>query len=238
MAIVLFLVSLVFVAAAVLAALKFDVIYNLVKIGDSAERQMHLANKAALIVTAAMALVLQIIHVAKLNKTKLGLTIVAQIAAIGLILLSDFVLIQIYKFSDIFAWGIALGAFGFMLMYIIWQSSADPDFPEEAASALGKSLSTFAIALIFLALPCIFAEKITTFIQVVLVILMAVGMIAGMIWDKTDEWEARAWITTGIYAASQVILGIVFAIVNAIFGMISVGGIIAGIIIILSLIHI
>lgn len=231
-AIVLFLVSLVFVAAAVLAALRFDVIYNLVQIGDSAERQMHLANKAALVITAGMALVYQIINVAKLNKSKLGATIVAQIAAIGLIILSDFVLIQLYNFSDIIAWGIAIGAFGFMLMYLIWQAAADPDFSDEAFAALGKSLSTFGIALLFLALPSIFSEKITPFMQVVLIIFMVAAMIGSMVWDKMEEGSCRAWLTTGIYAAIQLVLGILFAILNALFGSITILGVIVAIVVV------
>lgn len=206
-AVVLFLVSLLFVAGAVLAALKFEVVYQFIKIGDSAERQMHLANKAALIVTAAMALVLQIIHVAKLNKTKLGITIVAQIASIGLVLLSDFLLLT-GIFSDIFAWGVAIGAVGFMVAYMIWELTADYD---EALAALGKSLSTFVIALLYIALSYAIArETITKFIQIMLIIIMVVAMVVGVVWDKLDEWEARSWITTGVHLLAEIALLIVF----------------------------
>ena len=214
-AVVLFLVSLLFVAGAVLAALKFEVVYQFIKIGDSAERQMHLANKAALIVTAAMELVLQIIHVAKLNKTKLGITIVAQIASIGLVLLSDFLLLT-GIFSDIFAWGVAIGAVGFMVAYMIWELTADYD---EALAALGKSLSTFVIALLYIALSYAIArETITKFIQIMLIIIMVVAMVVGVVWDKLDEWEARSWITTGVHLLAEIALLIVFSIAHAIFG--------------------
>lgn len=232
-AILIFLISLVFVAAEVLAAVKFEVIYNIVKIGDSADRQMHLANKAALIVTAAIAFVLQIVHVARLQKTKLGVTIIAQIAVMGVVMLLDFVLVQTFAFSDLMAWGAAAGTVGFMINYTIWQATADVDFPDEMWNALGKSMSTLFIVGAFMILPMIFKDKITTAVQVILLILMVAAIIAGIAWDKSDEMEARAWTIAGIYIAAQVILAIVFAIVNAIFHSISIGGIIGGVIILL-----
>lgn len=231
-AILIFLISLVFVAAEVLAAVKFEVIYNIVKLGDSADRQMHLANKAALIVTAAIAFVLQIVHVAKLQKTKLGVTIIAQIAVMGLIVLSDFVLVQTFEFSDLIAWSAAVGMVGFMINYTIWQATADMDFPEDAWLALGKSLSTYVIAAAFTVLPMIFKDKLTVAVQILLAVLMVAGVIAGIAWDLIDDMSARAWITAGIYVASQIVLSIVFAIVGAIFQTISIGGIVVGVIVI------
>ena len=231
-AILIFLISLVFVAAEVLAAVKFEVIYNIVKLGDSADRQMHLANKAALIVTAAIAFVLQIVHVAKLQKTKLGVTIIAQIAVMGLIVLSDFVLVQTFEFSNLIAWSAAVGMVGFMINYTIWQATADMDFPEDAWLALGKSLSTYVIAAAFMVLPMIFKDKLTVAVQILLAVLMVAGVIAGIAWDLIDDMSARAWITAGIYVASQIVLSIVFAIVGAIFQTISIGGIVVGVIVI------
>ncbi len=206
---ILFLLSLALIAAAVLCAFRFDVLYKWFEIGD-AGHTMHPANKLALLITAALALILQIVHLVKFSKAKITATLFAQIFAIVQVVLSDFILVQVYDLG-IMGWGIAVGSLGYMISYMVRQFDADADFLDEVWAAFGHSIAIFLLDIVYIVLNLLLLEIMSRDLQILIMVLLAIAI--GLCGFRLEE---GTWKWFGICVGVLVAFGLVILLAGSV----------------------